>query len=188
MPQNKQQIWLILRTTVTSSTQSSRLMMRSADTDIHTHTHAAARTILTVSIPSFDVVGWCKWGLWSYVRLLHKARRVESWIKREGELLHHYKGDSHCTKSSSYFTWMNHNTWAFSSNMSLPWNTETISFRYSGYAEKPAQLPQPHASAASLCHHCARPSPFSLFQRPAVDGDTAVRLSCQQSIKCIDNL
>lgn len=52
--------------------------------------------------------------LWSYVRLLHKPQRAEtergSWMEREGGLLHHYKGDSHCTKSSSHYTCMRNHT------------------------------------------------------------------------------
>lgn len=89
---------------------SNRLMVRSATTGMP----AQACTILAVSVTSFDLAGWYKWVLWSYVRLLHKPHCAETvrqrCIEREGGLLHHYKEDSHCTKFSSPCTCMHSHT------------------------------------------------------------------------------
>lgn len=111
-------------------------------------------------------------------------------------MLHHYKGDSHCTKSSSHCTCMRtHTTTTYKLSLATrvpPRNNETLPFIY---------IQDTHTGSISTCISCApaaclchRIGCLSLSLRifshetPTADSDTSISLSSQRSIKCIDNL
>lgn len=134
---------------------SSRLMMRSAGTRAYTRA-PPARAILTVSITGFDLVGWYKWVLWSYVRLLHKPQRAEmeseSWIGREGVCCTITKGirtapnpppTTHACAPHTTTTYrLSLATCVFLETMGPPlWSTFGI------HTHTHTQVPHPHASA-----------------------------------------
>lgn len=131
---------------------SSRLMMRSGD--IHTG-RTPPRTTLTVGITSFDLVGWHKWVLWSYVRLLHKPQRAETERESDREggggiaaplqrgfALHQILLPLHMHAHPCH-----NNIWAFSCNMCFLRNNETHPFIYIQDTQTHTQVPHPHASA-----------------------------------------
>lgn len=110
-------------------------------------------------------------------------------------MLHHYKGDSHCTKSSSYNTCMlTHTT---TCNLSV---ATCVSLKTMGTTLSSIFRTQTHthtgctstciscASDACLCHHIGSLllSPHAAFHKgPTVDNN--IRLSSQCSIRYIDN-
>lgn len=130
-----------------------------------------------------------------------------------GGLLHHYKGDSHCTKSSSHNTCMRiHNTTTydlFPATCVFLGTIRTLPFIYSLDTQphtntNTCKHPHEHTLTHNLHIHTNQLclSWLSLLScwlyvlvstclspgDPMANNDTSVWLSSQRSIKCIDNL
>lgn len=168
--------------------------------------HLLARTnvLLFVSVASFDLVGWYKWELWSYVRLLHKPlcrEREQDSVCLDvcvcvvsGGVLHCRKGDSHCTKSSLHYTSMyTHTTTttkAFQSNMCLPGDNRNLLFTISYLGHMGFRSTRISCASAACLFQCVPvpPTSFLLRDRQQTMTVTVVGFQSNQSMRLIDNL